>query len=459
MIRTHFTGFTEVYQQSKSSNNTIIFAVVSHGIRDMVMNFYFTAILKNNLTNLLFIAFDEEICAFIDKRVPDNTVTCHYVNLSLGSTEVSQFGSSDYLAQIHCRLGLVLDMLTHGYTVLLVDVDIVFIQNPSPYLKAKCDQTQCDLLMQDNYKKVDSMNDTGHRQIINGGFIYVRPSTDSIRLYSDIVEDVKNQKKAFHDQHLLQKHMRRLSDRGNLKAVFLDRTKFPVGTKGLYFDKLTCRSPTHTSAIIVHNNYLFRMNDKALRFKDCGLWEYDGEYGGYYTSKDARFIQFQPCITKTNNTAMILRALYNLMLLAKMNDRVAVLPMLWKHHALHSYSFAVLRSIFNDTDPFFKAGFEIRESIYLENKLVPKDIKTSTSKIYCLWHNSECSQSNNGYIDLNVALQNDTSTFSKVAYLLGKDEMKVLRIYPVFDILSTHIYAKYLSTEQVKVFEQSLALL
>jgi len=61
-----------------------------------------------------------------------------------------RYGSLAFIRKTHVKTDLILTALKLGYTVLIVDVDIVFFKNPIPFVSC----TTCDIAIQSDTVEV-----------------------------------------------------------------------------------------------------------------------------------------------------------------------------------------------------------------------------------------------------------------------------------------------------------------
>ena len=72
---------------------------------------------------------------------------------------------------------------------------------------------------------------------------------------------------------------------------------------------------------IVHGNWLRFHEDKIHRFKDCLLWDYDGD-DGYYSNPERRYVTFVNHVMSKDLTPTLL----NLFAIGQILNRTAILP-------------------------------------------------------------------------------------------------------------------------------------
>ncbi|XP_042509368.1 arabinosyltransferase RRA2-like [Macadamia integrifolia] len=239
----------------------LIVALANSNVKDM-LEVWFTSIKRVGITNYLVIALDDEIADFcnskevpIYKRDPDE-----------GIDSVARKGSNHAVSGLKFRI--LREFLQLGYSVLLSDVDIVYLQNPFNYLYRDSDVES----MTDGHNNMTAYgyNDvfdepaigwaryahTMRIWVYNSGFFYIRPTIPSIELLDRVANRLSQEPKPW-DQ-----------------AAFNEELFFPShpGYDGLHASKRTM------------DFYLF-MNSKVL-FKTL--------------RKDAKLRKLKPVIIHVN---------------------------------------------------------------------------------------------------------------------------------------------------------------
>ncbi|KAG7977880.1 hypothetical protein I3843_05G054400 [Carya illinoinensis] len=165
----------------------LIVALANSNVKDM-LEVWFTNIKRVGIPNYLVVALDEEISRFckskdvpVYKRDPDE-----------GIDSVARTGGNHAVSGLKFRI--LREFLQLGYSVLLSDVDIVYLQNPFPYLYRDSDvESMTD--GHDNgtaygYNDVFDESAMGWARyahtmrmwVYNSGFFYIRPTIPSIEL-------------------------------------------------------------------------------------------------------------------------------------------------------------------------------------------------------------------------------------------------------------------------------------
>ncbi|KAM1725419.1 hypothetical protein FF2_016040 [Malus domestica] len=218
----------------------LIVALANSNVKSM-LEVWFTSIKKVGITNYLVVGLDDEIEEFckandvpVYKRDPDE-----------GFDSIGKTGGNHAVSGLKFRI--LREFLQLGYSVLLSDVDIVYLQNPFNHLYRDSDVES----MTDGHNNYTAygFNDvfdepsmgwaryahTMRIWVYNSGFFYIRPTLPAIELLDRVAERLSRPEKAW-DQ-----------------AVFNEELFFPShpGYNGLHASKRTM------------DFYLF-MNSKVL---------------------------------------------------------------------------------------------------------------------------------------------------------------------------------------------------
>ena len=131
-------------------NNVMILAVTDLGYIEMAHNLYESSFKRFNLENYLFVCSHEKAEEYLLSR---NIHAISLWNDSL-STRESLYSEKGYRNKTNFKTDSVYKSLLLGYTTLLVDVDVVFLRNPLPYLLNL--SREYDLIIQDGYNTLNS---------------------------------------------------------------------------------------------------------------------------------------------------------------------------------------------------------------------------------------------------------------------------------------------------------------
>lgn len=223
--------------------NELIVALANSNVKGM-LEVWFTSIKKVGIPNYLVVALDDGIVDYCK----ENDVPYYSRDPDEGIDTIAKTGSNHAVSGLKFRI--LREFLQLGYSVLLSDVDIVYIQNPFDYIYRDSDVES----MSDGHSNVTAYgyNDvsddpsmgwaryahTMRIWVFNSGFFYLRPTLPAIELLDRVADRLSHPPPAW-DQ-----------------AVFNEELFFPSypGYVGLHASKRTM------------DRYMF-MNSKAL-FKE-----------------------------------------------------------------------------------------------------------------------------------------------------------------------------------------------
>ncbi|XWS21085.1 hypothetical protein CRYUN_Cryun30bG0025000 [Craigia yunnanensis] len=239
----------------------LIVALANSNVKEM-LEVWFSSIKRVGIPNYLVIALDDPIVEFCKS----NDVPVYKRDPDKGVDAIGRTGGNHAVSGLKFRI--LREFLQLGYSVLLSDVDIIYLQNPFNHLYRDSDVES----MTDghNYKTAYGYNDvfdepamgwaryahTMRIWVYNSGFFYIRPTIPSIELLDRVADRMARQQNSW-DQ-----------------AVFNEELFFPShpGYDGLHAAKRTM------------DFYMF-MNSKVL-FKTV--------------RKDAKLKKLKPVIVHIN---------------------------------------------------------------------------------------------------------------------------------------------------------------
>jgi Nucleotide-diphospho-sugar transferase len=125
------SSFESAVASRASEDKFIIITIVDEPVVDMAVNFYKTSYKPYDFQNFLFVGFGAQTCI----KLSAESLPCYHYTSFNGTVAASLFNSVDFLRKMVERNIVIWKALKAGFTVLLADLDIVFLQNPVPDLK------------------------------------------------------------------------------------------------------------------------------------------------------------------------------------------------------------------------------------------------------------------------------------------------------------------------------------
>ncbi|KAL6995657.1 Arabinosyltransferase rra3 [Sarracenia purpurea var. burkii] len=173
--------------------NELIVALANSNVRAM-LEVWFTSIKKVGIANYLVVALDDGIADFCKS----NNVPFYKRDPDTGIDTVARTGTNHAVSGLKFRI--LREFLQLGYSVLLSDVDIVYLQNPFDHLYRDSDVES----MTDGHNNMTAYgyNDvfdepamgwaryahTMRIWVYNSGFFYIRPTIPSIELLDRVAD-------------------------------------------------------------------------------------------------------------------------------------------------------------------------------------------------------------------------------------------------------------------------------
>ena len=179
-------------------NKELVVAVSNNNIRAMLQT-WFENVKRAGITNYIVVALDDEIAAFCT----ENDVPVYRRDASIPA---AQKGTGDNHAISGLKFHLLREFLVLGYSVLLSDVDIVYLQNPFDHLSRDCDvESMTDGTNNATAYGYDDVTDdakmgwaryahTMRIFVFNSGLFYIRPTVPSIELLDRVTARLAREK-------------------------------------------------------------------------------------------------------------------------------------------------------------------------------------------------------------------------------------------------------------------------
>ncbi|KAG0579983.1 hypothetical protein KC19_4G140200 [Ceratodon purpureus] len=179
-------------------NGELIVGISNNNVQEMV-KIWFESIQRAGVTNYLIVALDDEIAKFCT----DHDVPVYRRDATIAKVQAD---TGDNHAISGSKFHLLREFLVLGYSVLLSDVDIVYLQNPFKYLHRDCDVES----MSDGFDNItaygydDVMDEpsmgwaryahTMRIWVFNSGLFYIRPTVPSIELLDRVTAKLAKEK-------------------------------------------------------------------------------------------------------------------------------------------------------------------------------------------------------------------------------------------------------------------------
>ena len=176
-----------------------------------------------------------------------------------------------------------------NFTVLLTDIDVVFIRNPLPDMRIKADVAFMSDLSMDNC-----------------GFYIARPTAAAVKLHQDTLRLCMTRLIA--DQNAIAAVMKKMKKSNALQKVSLSKDKFSCGV--VFYER---------------NKRMFATDNPCNADKETGMWLYERD--GYYSDVGRKlYLMYSNVIVHgKNNFEDEQRALKTALTLGRVLDRTVIL--------------------------------------------------------------------------------------------------------------------------------------
>lgn len=371
-----YYSYAEVLEARASSERLVMLIVLDGGYTELAINLYVTSLHRLNITNYIFICLDHvskttlehlniycylytETSIFANEHIDGNP------NINYTDQTKTKYGDAMFKKITHMKTLVILEALLLNYTVVIVDVDIVFFRNPLPAIQCHI----CDIAMQrDGF--------LGRRQQYNSGFYFVRPTPGAIALHAAALKLALSDS-SLSNQRAICKVIEPMRKQRTIILAQLSPMRFPNGVTYFESQRRTFPKPCH-KCIILHNNWMVGNVAKIHRFRSHGMWFVDTDQ--YYTSQTRKYLVYRNPIDYGPATLQFeLTAFKNALFLGHILNRIIILP---KFHCYGCTKYSLCLSKYcplqtfisiENLDKHFKNMY--RENAFLCHPWVPKDIK------------------------------------------------------------------------------------
>ncbi len=364
--------FLSVLESKADRQRKIFISTVDYSFVDMAKNLFETSFRKWGIRNYVFVCSHQKARETLRSRGVDSVQLWNDTD----GTISSDFSTVGFSRKTSYKTAAASLALSKGYTVIMVDVDIVFLKDPRPYLKCN----DCEIIMQSD----------GNHSYRNTGFYLAHPTRNMIKLHHLVLRTFENEGPLpMNDQLPFNTFLTFLESHSNVSVKVLDMRLFPNGEH--YFDhgqRMFAGDAPCPGCVIVHNNFIVSHSNKRYRFKEHLLWMLDEDQ--YFSNATAKYIAYENPFDfgETFTTQMEEEALRTSFVLGHILNRIVILPKFYcyqclgavclvKHHTPRCPAYMHINMSLLDKELENK----YRENVFLRNYLVPRNIKESMSPV------------------------------------------------------------------------------
>ena len=347
-----------------SPDDVIVLAFVDDGVLDMAFNLIGTSLMKHSIHNVLFVSSSVSTCQSLEHY----GYPCLLFRPMNSSSRYSKFDSKDFVEKMKRRSYFIIDTLSQGFSVLLTDVDVVYLKNPFEYLNTLIDFDIAPL--------EDKAGTT-----LNAGFLYIKPTKSAIELY-ERMNHLASHNPTLGEQvrfNLAIKKMRSDFTNSSIRVSILPsdrfqsgRTYWELGQRSFFTDN-PCME-----CVVIHDNFVIGHEAKIWRLKEMQLWMFDANK--YYSCTDCKYLHYYNPTwfgASHETTAKEIGALKTALLLGVLLKRIVIMP---KFHGNDEHHFVSLQNVVKIDPIHAQLRNIIRENSFLSHPKVPSSVKSGPKR-------------------------------------------------------------------------------
>ncbi len=347
-------------QIAMAENRSIILSFVEDNDIDFALNFIETSLYKHNLDNILFFAYSRNTCdmfyqlGFHCYNLASLKGMHAHTSVNTNPNKIQEISKKTHFIKSQ----IILQILMLNFTVLLSDVDVIYLKNPFHHFNCSA----CDI----------EMIADGSKPLLSYAFTLLHPSIQTIMAFKTQIEImIANENSTY--QESFDQAAKKLA--AYIRINTLEPDQFQSGyvyfeEKGHHF--ASAHSP-ESGVVVVHNNWVVSKAAKIYRFKENHFWVLDEDQ--YYSSQSRKYIYYDnPLEYESTQTTYKQEedALLSALAIGIILNRTVILP---KFRALYSDFSLMSRYSIRNFDKYTKRNY--REHTFKKNPNVPESVKHS----------------------------------------------------------------------------------
>ena len=291
---------------------------------------------ENHISHLHRVGIDHYVLVALDPSTLQwlnaaNQPVIDATHLIEGVSEggADEFGTSEFFAINGARYRALVTILRAGFSLFVLDLDVVILRDPLPWLKA-FRLSDHDMLLQsdarDGVSTLEFDPDLIERRLglrgatnwtyVNGGTFFVRATTSTVAFFQRTWDQLRASKTALNEQDMLN---RALAAGPGFRWSILPPNLFPNG-----FVHFLRPFPVAPRPVLVHANWVNGVEEKIYHLREAGLWALDDR-----SSDKERILSLGDGIFERHlGFAAHRRALRDALALAQVLNRTLLLPRL-----------------------------------------------------------------------------------------------------------------------------------
>lgn len=246
----------QVLAKVADKDGVVVFATGTANYVDIMNSFFLTAIVPHQLYNFLFVAMGTGMCNSAEEEGTLHPAA-HCVQYPRNIEGGGDWLNPNFAEVVQIKTDVLLGIVQEGYTALLSDADIHYLQSPTGPLAAKAKKYSADAVIQDDMEGG-----------LNSGFMYFRPTTWANSYLGEVIA-MERRNKALRQQEAVNTALKHFAGT-DFRVLALPAKAWPCGIE--YYQRQARRMYAWHApcpgCIIVHNNYMLGDAGKEYRAKE-----------------------------------------------------------------------------------------------------------------------------------------------------------------------------------------------
>eukprot|EP01066_Platyproteum_vivax_P005174 Platyproteum_vivax@DN16595_c0_g1_i1.p1 len=205
------------------------------------------------------------------------------------SSKASTFLSVDWKRKNSARIPVIYEILRLGYNVLMLDVDLVFIENPYHLFTCK----DCDFEIQKEHPQ--PLNNKSSCEECNMGIIFMRPTETMFQVLEEMMDEfAQDTSGEIWDQWLFRQKVNNKLNNNSITMKYLDFEQFPTGSEincNEFFDGIVKVWNYADNRTMLHLAHFAGVETKRYMLREAGLWFVDDPK--YYKAEDTQYLTYE----------------------------------------------------------------------------------------------------------------------------------------------------------------------
>ena len=253
----------------------IILLTVNNGFFDFFENWMAhynrLGVAQRDEVGIVIVAYDDvvlEKIRYYENLPPRTIVVSSEASVHTSNSTDFTYGSFEFKKLMANRANIILGQLYKGSSVILIDLDIVLLKDPFPYLIEPIDRGEYDMLIQfdRDWQHSPKAARLAHRDTYCAGLFAAAHNPRILSFMEDWQHELSKQptmnQRIYNE--LLERNVHNITYAGLSTELFM--------SGHFYWDVYADEPDILAKAVAVHGNFLKGHDEKKQRFIDSGMW-------------------------------------------------------------------------------------------------------------------------------------------------------------------------------------------